>query len=378
MAQMDLLWAIIVRGMTLASKVIYSTIEPNKNHKESGCGLGVLGNPYITLPWEASIIHDCHIMPCYKYRSATASNLDLDSSPQVLNTSPTQGGQAKLSSPRPLDGSGPLHGDDMVLGVGGITRGIYRAVTVPSISYLEYNNNSAISVTFLKVVIWIATSTIRYTPDRLPKQSPKLYTACSSHHVRGGTSLFHLHTISVPPIFDFSATPLAKDYAGFYIKVIDDVFTPQECADLIVLAESDSKWEQAAVHYGLGPEQKYVNTEYRNSERILRFDHQAAEKMFQRLLPMVPELVQVKLHDRPLGDYVRCPWGSDWDVEASRVGLSFLRYGLGNYFRAHCDGQVELPDGRKLRVTLQVYLNNEGLSRGAQRGGGHDWAKICN
>lgn len=47
--------------------------------------------------------------------------------------------------------------------------------------------------------------------------------------------------------------------------------------------------------------------------------------------------------------------------------LSFLRYGPGNYFRYHCDGRLELPDGRKSRVTLQVYLNEEGLSGGATR-----------
>ncbi|KAF8880308.1 hypothetical protein BD779DRAFT_1549538 [Infundibulicybe gibba] len=174
--------------------------------------------------------------------------------------------------------------------------------------------------------------------------------------------------MSVPPIFDFSATPLAKDYTGCYIKVIDNVFTPQECADLIALAESDSKWEQAAVHYGLGPDQNYVDTEYRNSERILRFDHQAAEKMFQRLLPLVPELVQVKPHDT--WEAIFGPPGKvkgTWKLHGLNERLSFLRYGPGNYFREHCDGQLELPDGRKARVTLQVYLNDEGLSGGATR-----------
>src|SRR5687768_11030067 len=47
--------------------------------------------------------------------------------------------------------------------------------------------------------------------------------------------------------------------------------------------------------------------------------------------------------------------------------LSFLRYGPGNYFRTHCDGRLDLPDGRKSRVTLQVYLNEDGLSGGATR-----------
>jgi Rps23 Pro-64 3,4-dihydroxylase Tpa1-like proline 4-hydroxylase len=47
--------------------------------------------------------------------------------------------------------------------------------------------------------------------------------------------------------------------------------------------------------------------------------------------------------------------------------LSYLRYGAGNYFRGHCDGQLELPDGRKSRVTVQVYLGNDDVEGGATR-----------
>ena len=96
------------------------------------------------------------------------------------------------------------------------------------------------------------------------------------------------------PVLDWSTTPLADDYAGHYVKIIDNVFSDEECASLIALAESDSEWKQAAVHYGLGPNDNYVNTEYRNSERILRFDHDAAEKLYKKLLPYIPELVEVR------------------------------------------------------------------------------------
>ena len=100
------------------------------------------------------------------------------------------------------------------------------------------------------------------------------------------------------PLFDWSATPLAHHYNGFYLKVLDDFFTSEECAALIALAESDDSWKQAAVHYGLGAHQNFVNTDYRNSERILRFDHEAAENLYQRLLPNVQELVEFKEGDR--------------------------------------------------------------------------------
>ncbi|KAJ3539161.1 hypothetical protein NMY22_g4857 [Coprinellus aureogranulatus] len=101
------------------------------------------------------------------------------------------------------------------------------------------------------------------------------------------------------PVLDWSVTPLSvqKYYEGSYVKVIDDLFTPEECAALIALAESDAEWAQAAVHYGLGAHQQYVDTDYRNSERILRFDHDAAAQIYQRLLPHVQELVELKPGD---------------------------------------------------------------------------------
>ena len=100
------------------------------------------------------------------------------------------------------------------------------------------------------------------------------------------------------PVFDWSTTPVAKEYNGSYLKVLDNFFTSEECAGLIALAETDQEWKQAAVHYGLAAHQNYVNTEYRNSKRILRFDHEAAEKIYQRLLPYVQEFVEIKAGDK--------------------------------------------------------------------------------
>jgi predicted 2-oxoglutarate/Fe(II)-dependent dioxygenase YbiX len=47
--------------------------------------------------------------------------------------------------------------------------------------------------------------------------------------------------------------------------------------------------------------------------------------------------------------------------------LSFLRYGEGNFFGPHCDGPLELPDGRHAYVTLQIYLGADGVEGGATR-----------
>ena len=100
------------------------------------------------------------------------------------------------------------------------------------------------------------------------------------------------------PVFDWSTTPHARHYNGFYLKVIDDFLTSEECAALIALAESEDNWKQAAVHYGMGAHENYVNTDYRNNEQILRFDHEAAENLYQRVLPYVQELVEIKRGDK--------------------------------------------------------------------------------
>ena len=119
------------------------------------------------------------------------------------------------------------------------------------------------------------------------------------------------------PVVDWSKTDVESDYKGHHVKIIDDIFTPEECAELIALAESDSEWKQAAVHYGQGQDQNYVDTNYRNSERILRFDKEAAEKLYQKLLPYVSDIVELKPGDQwhsvvDMGKVTSGVWKLDW------------------------------------------------------------------
>jgi len=91
---------------------------------------------------------------------------------------------------------------------------------------------------------------------------------------------------------DFASTPLAKWYSDSYALVIDELFTPEECEELIDLAESteleDGKgWQPAKLHYGLATTDQVLNTDYRFNDRILRFDHDAARKMYEKVLSFV-------------------------------------------------------------------------------------------
>ncbi|KAJ3540150.1 hypothetical protein NMY22_g4426 [Coprinellus aureogranulatus] len=176
--------------------------------------------------------------------------------------------------------------------------------------------------------------------------------------------------IQEAPVLDWSKTPLADVYPGYYAKIIDDVFTPDECDALIALAQSDGKeFTQAYLNFGLGPNDKFMDLDFRNSDRILRFDKPAADQIYQRLLPYIPEITVLK----PLDEYweraarINKHQRPTWKLIGVNERLSYLRYGEGQYFREHVDTFVELPDGRKSLFTIQIYLGESQVEGGATR-----------
>ena len=108
----------------------------------------------------------------------------------------------------------------------------------------------------------------------------------------------------VTPI-DFSQTPLATPYSPFYAKIIDNVFTPNECADLIALASSAGDWSPAGLS-AEGPTQT-VHTNFRNSDRVLVINDEVSSRIYEKLRPLVDEICEI------------AP-GSRWSCITSRPG----------------------------------------------------------
>ncbi|KAF9067283.1 hypothetical protein BDP27DRAFT_922531 [Rhodocollybia butyracea] len=169
---------------------------------------------------------------------------------------------------------------------------------------------------------------------------------------------------------DFSSTPLAKWYSGDYALIIDDLFSPEECKDLIALAESTESeggkgWQPAKLQNGsIKIEDQVLDTSYRHNDRILRFDHDAARQIYERVLPFVEKDIGVLKKGSKWSRIVaKGEFGNTikvhgtWNLVGLNERLSFLRYGPGHFFREHLDGKLDLPDGRKSRVTIQIYLN---------------------
>ncbi|KAE9401967.1 hypothetical protein BT96DRAFT_879973 [Gymnopus androsaceus JB14] len=182
-----------------------------------------------------------------------------------------------------------------------------------------------------------------------------------------------MSTPSSPPspsvsYVDFASTPLAKWYSGSYALVIDNLFSPEECAELIALGESTVSddgqgWQPAKISVGPLMTDQILDTSYRFNHRILRFDHDEARKIYEKVLPFVEKDIGTITWDSKWsgivdgGRFQRRNALGTWKLIGLNERLSFLRYGPGHFFKEHMDGQLELPDGRKSRVTIQIYLN---------------------
>ncbi|KAF9262988.1 hypothetical protein L218DRAFT_866634 [Marasmius fiardii PR-910] len=170
---------------------------------------------------------------------------------------------------------------------------------------------------------------------------------------------------------DFSSTSLASCYAGFYAKVLDNVFTAAECAELIQLAASQpGGWKPAGL--SAREEQQTVHRNFRNSERVIVIDEGVSQKIYEKLKPLVEEIAIIE----PKGPLacitgkVGRKQGPTWVLDRVNPRLSFLRYGPGHYFKPHCDGLNDLSDGAlKSFVTLHLYLTDETTSPQVLSGG---------
>ncbi|KIL66734.1 hypothetical protein M378DRAFT_74530 [Amanita muscaria Koide BX008] len=170
---------------------------------------------------------------------------------------------------------------------------------------------------------------------------------------------------------DFSAQSagLAKHYRDFYAIVIDDAFSAEECRALVDQATAASgPWSPAGL--SAHATVQTVHSEFRNSERIIHIDEDSANKIYDRLYPLLGDIHEIT----PSSQWSRITGREGqkqrptWKLVGVNPRLSFLRYGPGHYFKPHCDGLTNSPDGQqKSFVTIHLYLNGDGLVGGATR-----------
>ncbi|KAJ3054912.1 hypothetical protein HK097_000377 [Rhizophlyctis rosea] len=193
----------------------------------------------------------------------------------------------------------------------------------------------------------------------------------------------------IPTLINFATSPL-PEYSSHYALVIDNLFTPEECACLLADAEREGgDWEEAQVNVGGG--KQMTMSDYRNSERIMWDSEEKAGWIMERVRPYLglgcgtgsPCFVN---GGKGGGGGVVADGGHDgtsggenggegkggieeWISESAKKGktewvvtrlnerLRFLRYGPGQYFKKHCDGAYTTPNNTQTSfITLHMYL----------------------
>ncbi|KAG9100152.1 hypothetical protein FS749_016104 [Ceratobasidium sp. UAMH 11750] len=161
------------------------------------------------------------------------------------------------------------------------------------------------------------------------------------------------------------------EYRHKYAVVIDNLFTPEDCARYLELAQVERQWEAAALNAGR-PGHQYMNTHYRNSGRIIFDTPSLAEEILDKLRPYLKEIEYLDkspLHTQYAEDI---KYSQDPPAQLSMLNerLRFLQYVPGQYFKKHCDGCYYTPDRKYVSYyTLQLYLNGSAdeLEGGATR-----------
>ncbi|KAF8309884.1 hypothetical protein DL93DRAFT_2085020 [Clavulina sp. PMI_390] len=171
-----------------------------------------------------------------------------------------------------------------------------------------------------------------------------------------------------PPVvvtkIDFEAYNL-PEYAHRNALVIDNLFTPEDCARLLAAAEASNEWAVAQLNGG-GALQ-YTDTSYRNSGRILYDDHELADWILDKMRPYLKDTGVEFIADANRHAMLRAP-GHDKANRGARLTrlnerLRFLRYGPGEFFKPHVDGSYYTPDRKQVSYyTFQIYLNGDAKS----------------
>jgi len=164
---------------------------------------------------------------------------------------------------------------------------------------------------------------------------------------------------------DFSTSPL-PEYAPYYARVLDNVLSASECAQLLRLAEQSSssgKWEQAMVNMGIGREA--LAPEVRLCERIIWDSPEVVQRIWERCI--LADGIKGELEALPgVHRNGAVKQGAKWEFSRLNERMRFLKYGAGQYFKSHRDGTYLTSSGEEASFyTLQLYLNGGDVKGGA-------------
>ncbi|KAF9333465.1 hypothetical protein BG006_003625 [Podila minutissima] len=145
-----------------------------------------------------------------------------------------------------------------------------------------------------------------------------------------------------PPPEPLNLTPLlanARKNEPIVALTVQHILSPAECLALIARAEHQG-YDIALVNTGSGDGVHIPG--YRDGQRCIIDDTHFAAQMWERIKPYLP----AKYQGRP--------------VVGLNERMRFLKYGPGDKFEAHMDGEYRRVDGsgHRTKMTVQLYLND--------------------
>ncbi|KAG6357286.1 hypothetical protein INS49_015164 [Diaporthe citri] len=174
-------------------------------------------------------------------------------------------------------------------------------------------------------------------------------------------------------LIDFKETNLGL-YEDFFAMVIDDLFTPSECAALLSVVQpagnSKPQWPPATVTAHNGT--RFVDLASRDCGRIIHESQTLADALLGRILPHMPPAVASLTNAPGITGQAAVVNMETWKIARLDSALRFLRYEPGQYFSPHCDGHYVGKGGRaeKSFLTVHLYLNGGGQGGGEEIEGG--------
>lgn len=128
------------------------------------------------------------------------------------------------------------------------------------------------------------------------------------------------------------------------IFTIDNIISPQECAEYIALTENIG-YTDAPITTSRGFE---IRPDIRNNERVILDDPQRAFDLWQRVSNYIPNII------------------GRWQAVGLNERFRFYRYDPGQRFAIHHDGSYRRSNGEESLLSFMIYLN-QGFAGGETR-----------
>jgi predicted 2-oxoglutarate/Fe(II)-dependent dioxygenase YbiX len=130
---------------------------------------------------------------------------------------------------------------------------------------------------------------------------------------------------------------IKRELNGDDLFVIEQFFTPAECAEQIARSEQ-AGYEEAPISTGSGA---VLVKEVRNNARVMIDDPAYAAILWQRAQPFLPARL------------------GRWEAVGLNERLRYYRYDVGERFAPHYDGCFCRDNGEQSQLTFMVYLNED-------------------